>query len=144
MKIKNLIIILFLSLLFLKEGFSDEINFEASEMDIKDNGNIIFAYNSKTIIPNKKITIVSKKVKYIKDKNVVIFSDNVVFDDKVNNIIIKGSKITYERDKDLIYSDGTTRFYIEGKYKIKSKNVFFDRYDQIIFGNNEQLFGIMQ
>ena len=27
--------------------------------------------------------------------------------------------------------------YIEGKYKIKSKNVFFDRYDQIIFGNNE-------
>tara|TARA_B100000886_G_scaffold339289_1_gene304323 strand:+ start:3177 stop:5570 length:2394 start_codon:yes stop_codon:yes gene_type:complete len=137
MKIKNLIIILFLSFLFLKEGFSNEIDFEASEMDIKDNGNIIFAYNSKTIIPKKKINIVSKKVKYIKDKNIVIFSDNVVFYDEVNNIIIKGPKITYERDKDLIYSDGTTRFYIEGKYKIKSKNVSFNRYDQIIFGNNE-------
>ncbi len=137
MKIKNLIIISFIFFMFFKEAFSNEINFEASDMDIKDNGNIIFAYNSKTIIPLKKINIVSKKVKYIKDKNIVIFSDRVIFNDEANNIIIKSPKITYERDKNLIYSDGLTRFYIEGKYKIKSKNVFYDRYDQIIFGNNE-------
>ena len=56
---------------------------------------------------------------------------------KCKKTIIKSPKITYERDKDLIYSDGITRFYIEGKYKIKSKNVSFDRYNQIIFGNYE-------
>ena len=139
MKIKKYITILFLFTFLFKEVHSKEIKFEASDMDIKDNGNVIFAYDSKTIIPLKKIEIESKKVKYIKDKNIITFSNDVIFKDNNNNIIIRSPQIIYERNKNLIYSVGLTKFYIENKYKIKSENVFYDRLNKIIYGNEEAI-----
>ena len=37
-------------------------------MDIKDDGNLIFANNSKTILPSKNIKIYQKKLNIIKKK----------------------------------------------------------------------------
>ena len=79
MRINKLFI--YLTFLFFTTStlFSDEIEFEASNMDIKNDGNTILAYNSKTIILNENITITSKKAKYIKDKKIIIFEDDVFF-----------------------------------------------------------------
>ena len=70
---------------------SQEVLFEASNMDVKDNGNIILGYNSKTNIPIENVIIESKNTKYIKDKNIIIFSGKVIFTDNKNNIIITGA-----------------------------------------------------
>ena len=35
--------------------FSQEIYFDSSNIDIKEDGNIIYAYNSNTDIPKKKL-----------------------------------------------------------------------------------------
>ena len=127
MRINKLFI--YLTFLFFTTStlFSDEIEFEASNMDIKNDGNTIIAYNSKTIILNENITITSKKAKYIKDKKIIIFEDDVFFDDKKNKLTIQSQKISYDKDKDLIYSNNETFFDIENKYKIKSNDVFFNR-----------------
>ena len=57
MKIKLTFIIIFLIFTSINKSISDDINFEASNMDIKDNGNLILAYKSKTLVPSKKIEI---------------------------------------------------------------------------------------
>ena len=92
--------------------FSQEIKFEASNMEVKDNGNILFGYETETFIPLDDIEVKSNKVKYIKNENILIFTDEVIFEDKKNNIVIQSPQITYEKDKDLIYSIGKTKFYI--------------------------------
>ena len=65
MKIKKLIFILITTMLSFKVA-SQEVEFEASKMDVKENGNLIFAFNSTTIIPLEKIKIRSDKVTYNK------------------------------------------------------------------------------
>ena len=65
MKIK--IINLFLFFLIFN-SWADEIKLESSNMDIKDEGNIILAYDSRIEIPSKNLSIDSKKATYDKKK----------------------------------------------------------------------------
>ena len=137
MKIKNLIIFICLFFILIPRLFAEEVEFEASNMEIKDNGNIIFAYNSNTSIPNKNIYIKSKNVKYDKKKNIIIFTDKVLFNDTEKDIIIEGDKIIYERSNNLIYSKESTNFNIKKEYIIKSSDVYYNREKQIIYSDQK-------
>ncbi len=136
MKIKKLIFILITALLSFK-AVSQEVEFEASKMDVKENGNLIFALNSTTIIPLEKIKIRSDKVIYNKKSDIITFTDNVIFNDELNNIDINSNKIIYKKKENLIYSEDKTLIIIENKYTINSKNVFYDRNDKKIYSNKE-------
>ena len=118
---------------------SEEIQFENSEMKIIDTGNIILGYESKVSIPSKKIVIVSRKAEYNKKEKIITFYDDVVFEDKENNIIIKGDKLNYNENKDLIFSESDTKINLEKKYKIDSNNVYFNRALNKIFSKKETL-----
>ena len=56
---KNLLLILLIVLLYPFNTFSNDIEFEADEMYVKDDGKIIYAYNSNTIIKSENIIIKS-------------------------------------------------------------------------------------
>ena len=88
MKIKKILIILLSSVFFTFNTSSEEVNFQASNMDLKDNGNIVIGYNSITTIPSDKVDIKSKKATYIKNKNLIIFTGKVILTDRSNNIVI--------------------------------------------------------
>ena len=68
MKIKKILIILLSSVFFTFNTSSEEVNFQASNMDLKDNGNIVIGYNSITTIPSDKVDIKSKKQRILKIK----------------------------------------------------------------------------
>ena len=117
--------------------FSQEIYFDSSNIDIKEDGNIIYAYNSNTDIPKKKLKIKSNKVEYIKSEKRIIFKENVFFYDAKNDIVIESEKVDYDQKKDIIYSYGETKIKVRNNYDIFSKNITFDRGEQIIFGKDE-------
>ena len=117
--------------------FSQEIYFDSSNIDIKEDGNIIYAYNSNTDIPKKKLKIKSNKVEYIKSEKKIIFKENVFFYDAKNDIVIESEKVDYDQKKDIIYSYGETKIKVRNNYDIFSKNITFDRGEQIIFGKDE-------
>ena len=119
-------------------SLSDDIKFESEKIDIKKNGNEVFAFKSKTLIPEDDITITSDKVRYLKKENILIFTENVIFYDNLNNITIISDKINYDRKINLINSEGPTKFNLTN-YKIKSSNVFFDRNEQLIYGNEDTI-----
>ena len=119
-------------------SLSDDIKFESEKIDIKKNGNEVFAFKSKTLIPEDDITITSDKVRYLKKENILIFTENVIFYDNLNNITIISDKINYDRKVNLINSEGPTKFNLTN-YKIKSSNVFFDRNEQLIYGNEDTI-----
>ena len=137
MKNKKLLIITIVYFILSVNLFSQEINFKAKKMDIKDGGDTILAYFSETKIPDKKIDINSNKVNYNKKSENIIFSDKVTLKDNENLISIESNKIKYEKKKDLVYSHGDTTIIIKNNYKINSKNLYFDRNQQIIYGNKK-------
>ena len=59
--------------------FSEEVKFNAEKMDVKENGNLIIGYKSNTFIPKDDINIISKEVKYYKNKSLIIFKNNFLF-----------------------------------------------------------------
>ncbi len=126
---------IFLFLLSLNYSNSDEINIVSSDINISDEGNIILASNAEIQIPSKKISIESKKVNYNKNLDIIIFSDDVIFNDKLNDLKIESKKIKYERKNDLIFSDGDTTIDVNENYKIKSKNIYHNIYLKKIYGN---------
>lgn len=124
MKIKFIILLIFLSFFLNKKSFASEVEFDASKIDVKNNGNLILGFNSNTIIKSKKINIYSDKVEYDKKKNILIFKDNVNLFDNVNELEIQSKELVYYKDRDLINSVGETFIYIKKDYSIQTDNIF--------------------
>ena len=95
MKIKNIIIKLILSFFVIFKLYSDEILLQSSNMDIKNNGNLIIAFDGKIEIPKDKLTISAKRITYDKIENLITFKDNVKYEDLLNKVLIEGKIIIY-------------------------------------------------
>ena len=136
MKTKIFLSVIFFILSFSK-SISKEIEFEASNMDIKNEGKIIYAFNSKTFIPSDNIIIYSDKVEYNKQLKEILFFKNVNFYDRNNNIIIKSDEVKYDIENNIIYTYKDTFFNIDNKYDIETKNVVYDRNISLITTKNK-------
>ena len=139
MFIKKILINFIIILFFICNSYSEEIQIESENINVKDDGNLIYAINSNIFIPSKQIKIYSDKAEYNKKKNIIIFTDKVFFEDLKKNITLKSQKVTYEKNKELIYTDGETNINFEEKYNVKSKNIFYNRNLNIVYGDNEAL-----
>ncbi len=137
MKIKKYYIILILSLFNAFVSYADDIEFESSNMDIKNNGNLIIAYETEIKIPAKKIFIKSTIATYDKVKNVITFEKDAYFEDSLEKTIIEGEKIIYDRNKEIIFSKGNTKINLNQRYDIDSKNIYYDREMKEIYGNDQ-------
>ena len=133
---KLIIVSVFLSFIFL-DSFSQDIKFKAEKLDVQNNGNTLTAFKAETIIPDKNIEINSEKANYKKKEEILIFTKNIKFKDKINNLLMQSEKIEYKKLEDIIYSEGDTSIDIRNKYNIKSENIYIDRNKQIIYGNDK-------
>ena len=130
-------IIILISFCF--NALSDEVQIQSTDMDIKNEGNLIIANNAEITVPLEKIKILSKIANYEKTTNLLTFKENVIFYDEKNEIVIEGNLIKYEKNKDLIYSEGKTKLKIENEYKVNSNNIYYDRSSSIIYSSEETL-----
>ena len=119
-------------ILFLSKGFSNEIEFSASDIEIKNNQNLTIANNATATIKDDGIIIEGIKIEYFKDRSLIIvnngkiskidkslsinsdifeysidegkldFIDNVDIKDKKNNLIIYSDKIYYDINNQII------------------------------------------
>ena len=68
MKVSKLLIIILIFKAFTNMLYSEEIKFNSEKMDIKDEGNLIIAYNSNTHIPKDNVNIISENAIPLKAK----------------------------------------------------------------------------
>ncbi len=118
---------------------SDEIQFLSSNIKLKNDGDLLQAYNSDTKIPTKKIEIKSDKVDYLKADKILFLKNNVIFQDNKKDLIIKSDDIKYEYKNDLVYSKGYTEIEINNYYKIKSNDIFYNRKLNKIYGDRNTI-----
>ena len=115
--------------------YSQDVEFESSNIEFKDEGNLIFAFNSKTLIQSQDIIIESDKVIYNKRNNTLVFYENVSLKDLKKNLILTGNNISYDLNTNIIFGEGKTNFNIDNKYKINSQDVFYNKNTKEIFSN---------
>jgi len=104
------VIILFLSILILDifyPAYSDEFNFNVTELEIAENGNIIKGINGGVVnSKNDEITITADNFKYNKLTTLLEAEGNVRLIDKVADVIIESNQIFYLKNKEEIYTKG--------------------------------------
>ena len=104
------VIILFLSILILDifyPAYSDEFNFNVTELEITENGNIIKGINGGVVnAKNDEITITADNFKYNKLTTLLEAEGNVRLVDKVADVIIESNQIFYLKNKEEIYTKG--------------------------------------
>ena len=132
---KNKILIL-ISLLFIFNinnlNASEQFNFDVTELEISDNGNIIKGYKRGTATTQDGLKIEADNFHYEKELNILNAYGNVKIIDSINDYIILSENITYIKNQEKIFTNGITEAIIESRYEIKSKNVLFLKNEMIL------------
>jgi LPS-assembly protein len=115
--------ILIISLIFFYPLLADEFNFEVTEIQIYENGNIIKGIKGGTVTSKNNIVIEADNFEYNKSTLLLVAKGNVKIIDTDENIIIESQEVFYEKDIELIYT--------KGKSKANNSNnieIFADKY----------------
>ena len=167
MKNKIIIIITILfQFVLINKSFSNEIDFQATDIEISNDQNITIANNATAIIKDDGIIIKGKKIKYFKDKSLLIinngkissidknfeinsgiieykidesnlyFENNIVINDGINNLIINSNKINYNLEKRKILSQDYSEIFDDLNNTYKVDGFEYSIKDKIIKLNN--------
>jgi len=102
-------IIVFGNLISLDAYAGEVFNFDVTEVEIVDEGNIFIGKKGGTATTDDGTIIKANNFNYDKITNILIATGDVVIDDKEENIIIFSQKITYLKDKEFVLTDGESK-----------------------------------
>lgn len=138
---KILLKIFFIFIIFNNYSYANlkqkNFEFEVSEIEIKNEGNIIIGNNRGLISSNNEIFIEADTFKYNRVLNILELFGNITIKDEIKNIKILSEHIQYNKNLETINSFGETKVIIEEKYNLKTKNLFFDR-DKLILSSPDK------
>ena len=126
---KNNIKIIFLVSLFIffntKIFANGEFFYEANEIEILEEGNIIIAKNNVEIILNNNIEITADKFLYDKKTGLLELINNIKIIDKKNDLIIETNKVYFSENENKFYSNSKTYFDFSNKYSGQAKTFIY-------------------
>ncbi len=126
------IIILFNFLIISNIKADDQFNFNVSEIDILENGNKIIGSKRGKISTNDGIIISADKFEYDKIKNTLNANGNVIIEDEINDYKIYTEEVNYNKNEEVISTNGKTKSEVYSKYSFSSENIIFLRSEKIL------------
>ena len=102
MKNKFLFILIILS--FVSNTLADEeIIFKAGEINILNEGNLVKASDGSEVMLPDNINITADEFEYNKLNSHIEFNQNILAEDKINDLKLKTEKLKYLKNKKIIY-----------------------------------------
>ena len=89
------------------------------------NDEIIFTKGASKAI-NDNMVLTADEFKYLKRNNILIAKNKVKIDNPDENILIITEELTYDQNKDIIFTKGFTEAKVQNKYNFYSNNVFYN------------------
>ena len=87
---------------------SDEFTFNVTQIDIKNNGNLIVGSKNGKAESNTGDEIIATTFEYNKLTNILKAYGNVKIINKYNNLVITSDKVTYLKNDEIIYTEGNS------------------------------------
>lgn len=114
----------------------EEFVFNITEIEITNEGNFFKGLKRGTVITNGKQTIITADTfEYDKIKNILNAKGDVIIEDKIKDYLIYSNHITYDKNKEIIYSEGITKANIHSKFNVTSSDVILDRNTGVLKSN---------
>ncbi len=137
--ISNLISKLIFFLIFcinITHSNSEELEFEATSIEIIDKDKIIIANDGVKILSGDEIVINADQMRYNKEEKFLEASGNILITNQIENIEIISDKITYDKNKEKIVSSGNVEIKIENNYRLKTKKIIYLKNSEEILIND--------
>ena len=106
---------------------SEQFNFDVTEVEITENGNIFKGLKRGKATSDNGIIIEADNFHYNKELNILNAQGDVKIKDTIKNYDIFSEKITYLKDQEKIFTNGKTIAIIEKNYHFETKNAIFLR-----------------
>ncbi len=116
MKNKFFYILLYclLSIFFFIKAFAGEqFNFDVTEVEILEEGNIFKGIKKGVVTTDDGIIIISDTFLYNKEKNILIANGNVEVEDKIKNIKIFSDNVVYRKNEEIITTNKNSKAIYE-------------------------------
>ena len=139
---KNNILIYFIFLFtflfsFNNKVLSEELQFNATEIQSLEKGNKLIAIDGVEIKDPKGITIIADQAEYDKIQSIITVKDNVKITDLINKNLLLTNEAIYFINQNKIISKNETIIEVEEKYEIITSNITYDRNLKEIFSENQ-------
>jgi len=138
MKNKFLSILLFLlisEMFFFKVNSTEQFNFDVTELEILQNGEIIKGLKKGTVNTNDGIIINADTFVYEKLLNILTAKGNVEIKDTNRNLIIYSENIIYNKNKETITTNKDSKAIYEKNRTIFADSFEFIRHENILNAN---------
>jgi LPS-assembly protein len=134
---KNKILYFFLFIYFLSSFYSivrseEKFNFDVTEIEILENGNIIKGLKKGTVTTNDGIIIIADTFIYDKKLETLTASGNVEALDTNRNLKINTQNLSYEKNREIITTNKNSKATFEDGKFIEANSFEFDRDKNIL------------
>ena len=134
-------IIFIINLMLISElKAEEEFNFNVTELEILENGNKIVGKNRGEISSKDGVTISADNFTYNRMQNILIANGNVIIIDDENEYKVFSNDITYDKNKETIFTTGSSKAKIRSRYIIDANDLFFYRNEKILNSNKKSTF----
>ncbi len=120
-------IIFFLLLFCFNANSSEQFQFEVTEIEILENGNLFKGIKRGTIQTNGGIIIKADNFVYDKITNIINAEGKVKIEDKINNYTIFSEKLIYKKNEEFIITDGNSKALDEKNKVITAKKFTYNK-----------------
>ena len=120
-----ILLIFILNLMSQSITIADEFNFNATEIKITENGNVVKGVGGgKVTTQNNQIILTANNFKYNKLTTLLEAEGNVRLIDKIADVIIESNEIFYLKNKEEIYTKGISKALYGFHTKISANDYF--------------------
>ncbi len=119
----KLILFFFFIIFCLNANSSEQFNFEATEVEILENGNLFKGLKRGIITTNDGFVIEANNFVYNKITNIVNAEGEVKAEDRLNKNTIFADKLIYKKNEEIIIAEGNSKAF-DKKGKIIAANKF--------------------
>ena len=121
-------LLFFYFLLTCNLSYSDEFNFDVTEIEILDNGKIFKGLKRGKVTTNDGVILNADEFEYNKVTNVLTANGNVKIFDQINNYLITSNKLIYLRNKNIIFTSGNSKAEsVNDNLKIEADNLEYNK-----------------
>jgi LPS-assembly protein len=133
----SLIISILLSLINFNAFGQDQFNFDITEVEILESGNIYKGYKRGTITTDNGLSIDADRFNYNKTLNILDTYGDVLIYDKIKDSSIFTQKATYLKNEEKIFTDGESKASDKNGITITADQLKYDKIQNIVnaYGN---------
>ena len=134
---KIFLLILFFNLYFNFTSASEDFIFESKSIELLNSTKTVVAKNGVVISSGDGMNISAFMSNYDKISKILTLKKNIIIQDKLSKLSLNSENIVYDKNKEIIFSKGRTKIFINDLYILDGEDINLNRNDLKVYSKKK-------